>query len=225
MTDRAPLSALTPEQQALIRSSTVVPRLARQMAKRSSTLDYDDLVSIGNESEVRAVLRFDSSRSVPFEAFSFTCVRLDMKRAIINEGKRQSRERTGMLGPAYEFLEQARDPGDVMNDTRDDAGRQLSQFLTGILAIVSLCSTSEASHAATENDLAAHFDWERRRALMNEHLAGLGEKGRLLTLRYLEGLDWDAVAAELGVSLATVGRLHVSAMELLAARVASSLRR
>jgi RNA polymerase sigma factor (sigma-70 family) len=225
MTDRVPQAALTPEQQALIRSSTVVPRLARQMAKRSSTLNYDELVSIGNESEVRAVLRFDASRGVPFEAFAFSCVRLDMKRAIIDEGKRQARERTGLLGPAYEYLEQARDPGDLFTDTRDDAGRHLSQFLSGILAVVSLCSTGEASHSVSENDIAAHVDRERRRALMHEHLTALGDKGRLLTLRYVDGLDWDAVAEAMGVSLATAGRLHVTAIELLSARVMGATRR
>lgn len=215
-------AALTPEQQALIRSSTVVPRLARHMAKRSSTLKYEDLVSIGNESEVRAVLRYDPKRSIPFEAFSFSCVRLDMKRAIIDEAKRQSRERTGLLGPAYEFLENARDPGDLFSDTREDSARHLSQFLSGILALVSLCSVGESSHAASESELTAHMDREKRRTLMREHLSALGEKGRLLTLRYLDGLEWDAVAAELGISLATAGRLHVAAIELLAARVAGA---
>ena len=225
MTDRVPQAALSPEQQALVRGSTVVARLARQMVKRSATLTYDELVSIGNESEVRAVLRFDSSRGIPFEAFSFSCVRLDMKRAIIDEGKRQARERTGLLGPAYEYLEQARDPGDLFTDTREDAGRHLSQFLSGILAVVSLCSIGEASHAASETDLAAHLDGERRRAIMREHLSALGDKGRLLTLRYIDGLEWDAVAAAMGVSLATAGRLHVTAIERLSARVAGARRR
>jgi len=219
MSQREVAICLTPEQQALVRASTVVPRLARRMAKNSSTLNFDDLVSIGNESEVRAVLRYDVTRSIPFEAFSFSCVRLDMKRAIIDEAKRQRRERTGLLGPAFEFLESVRDPGDLFSDTKDDSKRHLTQFLSGILAMVSLCSIGESSHGVSEADLQGHMDRERRRALVREHLEGLGDKGKLLSLRYIEGLDWDAVAAELGISLATAGRLHVAAIDLLSARV------
>jgi RNA polymerase sigma factor (sigma-70 family) len=219
MNEQVPPMTLTPEQQALLRASTVVPRLARRMAKRTTTLKYEDLLSIGHESEVRAVMRYDASRSIPFEAFSFSCVRLDMKRAIIDEAKRQRRERTGLLGPAYEHLESARDPGDLFVDSRDDSRNHLAQLLSGMLALVSLCSVGEASHAISESELEAHMDFERRRALVRDHISTLGDKGRLLSMRYLEGLEWDVIAERLGVSLATAGRLHVAAVELLAARV------
>jgi RNA polymerase sigma factor (sigma-70 family) len=212
---------LTAEQQALLRGSQIVPRLAKRMSRRTKYLGYDDLVSIGNESEVKAALRFDPQRGVPFRAFAFSCVHLDMKRAILEEAAHHDRSRSIAPQGPYDYLEHAEDRGDLFADAPDDTKRQLGDFLGGILAAVYLTAAGEASQAPTEADLAAHIDHQKRKERARAHIAAMGEKGRLLSLRYLEGLEWPAVAARLGMSVATAGREHVAALEILAARVRS----
>lgn len=210
---------LTTEQQALLRGSQTVPRLARRMARRTQYLSHDELVSIGNESEVKAALRFDPQRGVPFRAFAFSCVHLDMKRAILAEAAHQ--RRTVPPEGAFEYAEQAHDRGDLFADSHDDSRRHLHEFLSGALAAMYLGFASDASQAPTETDLAAHIDGERRRERARAHIAAMGEKGELLKLRYLEGLEWPDVAEKLGMSVASAGREHVVALQILAARVRS----
>ncbi|MFO0615973.1 MAG: sigma factor [Polyangiaceae bacterium] len=219
---RTPATAareLTTEQKALLRGSQIVPRLARRMARRTHYLTHDELVSIGNESEVKAALRFDPLRGVPFRAFAFACVHLDMKRAILEEAEHQ--RRTAPPEMVFEYAEQAQDRGDLFADSHEDSRRHLHEFLSGALAAIYLAFAGEASQAPTEVDIAAHIDAAKRRERARAHIAAMGEKGELLKLRYFDGLEWPAVAAKLGISIASAGREHVLALQILAARVRS----
>lgn len=210
---------LTAEQRALLRGSQIVPRLAKRMARRTHYLSHDELVSIGNESEVKAALRFDPQRGVPFRAFAFSCVLLDMKRAILEEAAHQ--RRTAPPETVFEYAEHAHDRGDLFADTHEDSRRHLQEFLSGALAAIYLAFASEASQAPSESDLAAHIDGAKRRDRARAHIAAMGEKGELLRLRYFDGLEWPDVAARLGMSVASAGREHVAALQILAARVKS----
>lgn len=210
---------LTSDQKALLLGSQIVPRLARRMARRTQYLSHDELVSIGNESEVKAALRFDPERGVPFRAFAFSCVHLDMKRAILAEAAHQ--RRTVPPDAVFEYVEQTHDRGDLFADSHEDSRRHLHEFLSGALAAIYLAFASEASQAPTETDLATHIDGERRRQRARAHIAAMGDKGELLKLRYLDGLEWPDVASKLGMSVASAGREHVTALQILAARVRS----
>lgn len=210
---------LTSDQKALLLGSQIVPRLARRMARRTQYLSHDELVSIGNESEVKAALRFDPQRGVPFRAFAFSCVHLDMKRAILAEAAHQ--RRTVPPDAVFEYAEQAHDRGDLFADSHEDSRRHLHEFLSGALAAIYLAFAGEASQAPTEADLAAHIDSVKRRDRARAHIAAMGEKGELLRLRYFEGLEWPDVASKLGMSVASAGREHVAALQILAARVRS----
>lgn len=78
---------------------------------------------------------------------------------------------------------------------------------------------ADASRAPTEEELEHHIDLERRRKRLDEAIDALGERGRVLSLRYFEHLEWDAVASGLGVSVATARREHDAALRLLASRL------
>lgn len=216
-----PLPRLTKEQEDLVRTSTVVPRLARRMSRRTAYLTEDELKSVGYESECRCAARFEPTRKVPFEAYSYTVVHLDMRKAIGKERTKQRREVTGTLDASYEYLERYRDPGDLFSDTEADSRRQLREFAEGIMGAVLAQFLSEASRAPTEDDLQEHGDRERKRARVRSALEAIGQQGRVLALRYLEGLPWEDVAARLGASSATVRRDHDAAVRLLVARMRS----
>ncbi len=215
-----PLPRLTKEQEDLVRTSTVVPRLARRMSRRTSYLTEAELASVGYESECKCATRFEPARKVPFEAYSFTFVHLDMKKAIGKERTKQRRELTGTLDASYEYLERYRDPGDLFADTETDSRRQLREFAEGIMGTLLAQFMSEASQPPSEDDLHEYRDRQRKRARVRSALDALGDAGRVLSLKYFEKLPWEEVAARLGVSRATARRDHDLGIKLLAARVA-----
>lgn len=213
------LPRLTKEQEDLVRTSTVVPRLARRMSRRTTYLTEDELKSVGYESECRCAARFEPTRKVPFEAYSYTVVHLDMKKAIGKERTKQRREVTGTLDASYEYLERYRDPGDLFADTEADSRRQLREFAEGIMGTLLAQFVSEASQAPSENDLHDHGDRVRKRSRVRSALEAMGDKGRVLVLRYLEGLAWEEVAERTATSSASVRRAHDLAIQQLAIRV------
>ncbi len=215
----SPSEPLTKQQDALVRSSTVVRRLVPLMKRRTSALSPDELESIGNESVVRAVRLFDDSRGVPFEAYAYRFAHLDMKRAILGEAKYQRREMSASFDAAYDHLERTRDTGDLFNDSDGDARRQVTDFAAGIFAVIVSQVLGSSSRAPSEIDIHAKIDTERRQELLREQLAALGKSGDILTLRYFEQLDWDTISSRVGVSLATARRMHDDAVQLLAARL------
>lgn len=215
-----PLPRLTKEQEDLVRRSTVVPRLARRMSRRTSYLTEAELASVGHETECRCATRFEPARNVPFEAYSYTFVHLDMKKAIGKERTTQRRELTGTLGASYEYLERYRDPGDLFADNEADSRRQLREFAEGIMGTLLGRLISEGSQAPSEDELHSHRDWETKRERARAALLAMGERGRVIVLRHLENQAWDEVAATLGASSATVRRDYDVALRLLVARVA-----
>ena len=212
-----PFPRLTKEQEDLVRTSTVVPRLARRMSRRTSFLTEAELASVGHETECRCATRFEPARKVPFEAYSYTFVHLEMKKAIGKERTKQRREMTGTLDASYEYLERYRDPGDLFADTEADSRRQLREFAEGIMGTFLARFLSEASLAPSEDELHERGDRERKRVRVRAAVEAMGEGGRVLSLKYFGGLTWEEVAERLGVSVATVRRDHdVAARRLVA---------
>ncbi len=217
-----PLPRLTKEQEDLVRRSTVVPRLARRMSRRTSYLTEAELASVGYETECRCATRFEPARNVPFEAYSYTFVHLDMKKAIGKERTKQRREMTGTLDASYEYLERYRDPGDLFADTEADSRRQLREFAEGIMGTFLARFLSEASQAPSEDDLHERDDRGRKRVRVRAAVEAMGEAGRVLSLKYFDRLTWEEVAARVGSSSATVRRDHDAALRTLAARLAGT---
>jgi RNA polymerase sigma factor (sigma-70 family) len=208
---------LTKEQELVLRQSTVVPRLSRRLAKRTTYLDEDELASVGNETEFHVAGRYDRTRGIPFEAFSYPPVHLHMRRAIVEERDIKTRELTGQFDAAYEFLTHAEDTADFLRDSDEDARRGLEEHCSGILGCLMTGWVAEATRAPTEDDLHEKADRERRRARLLDTLEQMGREGKILLLRYFEGLDWPAVGERVGLDERQARRIHNQAMPRLVA--------
>lgn len=219
MTRPAP-PPLTPEQEALVRSSTVVRRLAGRMVRRTRLFTLDDLISIGNESLTRAARHFDPTVCSEFDGYAYRFVHLDMLRAIEDESKHQKRERASSFDAAYHLLEGAKDAGDIFADSAADARWQASDLAAGIFATIAARFLGDASRGSSEEP-EARLDRERRLALLRREVDALAENGRVLVLRHFDGCDWEAIAESLEVSVATARRMHDASMRVLAARMLS----
>ncbi|MEO6399847.1 MAG: hypothetical protein ABIO72_03435 [Patescibacteria group bacterium] len=121
------------------------------MSRRTAYLTEDELKSVGHESECRCATRFEPSRNVPFEAYSYTFVHLDMRKAIGSERTKQRRELVGTMDASYEYLESYRDPGDIFADSDADSRRHLREFAEGIMGTMLGRLLSESSQAPSEH--------------------------------------------------------------------------
>jgi RNA polymerase sigma factor (sigma-70 family) len=212
--NEAPRS-LTEDQAHRVRTSTVVPRLARRIARSTSYLTEDDLRSIGHQTELGLAARFDPSRGIAFEAFSFRFVRAELRRAVSEEKRRQLREQTGRFDAADDYLERADDRGNILEDSPAEMRAQAEQCACGILGAVLMQVMSASSIAPSEDELHEHADNERKRARVRAAIEAMGESGRVLALRYLDGHDWETVAARLGETVGAVRWKHDEALPRL----------
>ncbi len=211
---------LEPERERLVQSSTILPKLVKRMARKTKVFAEPELMSIGYLSLRRAARNFDPNVGTPFDGYAYRFVHQDLLRAISSEHRHHRREETGAFDAAYDHLERATDPGDIWSDTPADARRHVAELSAGIMVTVALRVLSDASMAPSERDLERHIDWEKRRRKLWNAIGDLGDKGRVLVLRYVEGLGWEQVASTLGRSVATTRRDHDEVVCLLAARLA-----
>jgi RNA polymerase sigma factor (sigma-70 family) len=215
-------AVLSPEQQEIVRRSTVVARQARWFAACGASLDYDELVSAGNEEVVRAVLRYDPSLGVPFDQYAFTAVRFAMIKRMNAEWRELEARALGraQLG-ASELLDDARAEGDVLNETEVQAQGQLHSLSDGLAAAFASGYLGALERDEGEDAMIAKLSHARALATLRGVMDTLPGHRRVVELRDLEGHDWDAVAAQLEKSSATVRRDHAEAMRLIGARMRS----
>ncbi len=206
--------ALTEAEAHLVRTSTVVPRLARRISRRTTVLAEDDLRSIGHETEVGLAKRFDPNRGIDFEAFSYPPVRAEMTRAVATEKKRQARER--LFSAADDYLEGKPDRGNIFEDSADESRAQAAEFASGILGSILMSVVSAASLAPSEEELHEHADALSARTRMRDALTSMGDTGQALKLR-LDGHDWEEIATKLDTSTRTVRRYVETAVERVGA--------
>ena len=212
-------SPLTAAQEALLADRSLIGRLVPRFARRSRVLQEGDLKSIAFLSLRRAAQNFDPTLGVPFDAYAYRTMHLDLGRAITREEARHRRENAGSFDAAYEYLERARDPGDLFTDGPAEARAQLVDFTNGLLLVITARMLSNASNAPSEEEFAEHLDLQARRQKLWAAVDALGEAGRVLLLKYRDNLEWEDVARELGLSNATVRRRHDEVIRLLGARL------
>jgi DNA-directed RNA polymerase specialized sigma24 family protein len=206
---------LTGAQLALVERSRVVEPLVRVMARRTSSLSADELRSIAHESLLRAAQLFDPARGVPFDGYAYRFVRLDLQRAIGEEGTR-SRCELALLNVGCDALESIEPPDPFATSQQHSSA--LSGALDGMFAEMLAGYLGAASRGLSEADLAAALDGPAR---FRRALDDLGARGDVLRLRYVEELGWDDVAARLQISLATARRQHDDVLRLVMARLTS----
>lgn len=210
---------LTPEQERLVAASTVIARLVPKVARRTTLYQPAELTSLAYLSLRRAATNYKREKGVPFDGYAYGFVHKDLMRAIEEEHEHQKREQVASFDAAYDHLERVTDPGDIWKDTPSDSRRHVAEFAGGILVTIAARVLSEASRAPSEDDIERYLDWDRRRRKLWNAVAELGDRGRVLVLRYMEGLEWEKVAQALGLSSATVRREHDEVVALLAARL------
>jgi RNA polymerase sigma factor for flagellar operon FliA len=215
--------ALSPQQQELVRRSTLVPRLARWLMSSAASLDYDELVSAGHEELVRAALRFDASLGVPFDQYAFTSVRFAMLKRLNTEWReRSARELLAAQAAGSALLEIETADGDVMTETPAEAQGRLDAFSDGLAAafVSGYLGAVERDHG--EDAMIDMLSHARALSTLREILAALPAYRRVIELRDFEGHGWDDVAALLDKSSATVRREYAQAMRLIGARLRGS---
>ena len=219
---RDALRALTPELRELVAKSTVVARAAPLMARRTG-MAIDDLIGPGHEALVLAATRWDPSTGVPFDAFVWDPVRFAMLKAAERAQRPLPRLPAKARKAAGDVLELATDTGDVLNDSEHDMRRQLDEFCDTIAGALISGFSFAAAAAGGESAVAEQSDARRSSEMVEQALERMPDyEGRLLRLRFYEDKEFDVIAAELGVSNATVRRHHVAAVSLLSKRLRAS---
>jgi RNA polymerase sigma factor FliA len=203
----------------------LVPILARQLRRNfGDRIDLDDLSSAGREALVLAARTFDDSRGVPFRRWANLRIR---------GGMIDSLRRAGNL-PRRVYAElRAIEAADLVQDTyiEEDAAKptpaaaaadaNLTHYLAGLatamaLGLVAQPSPTNTPEGAKDNTESADETIERGQMLevLKRAIDERPDAERALIRRhYFDGLKFEEVAKELGLSKSWASRLHARAIE------------
>jgi RNA polymerase sigma factor for flagellar operon FliA len=183
--------------------------------------DLEELVSFGFAGLVEARSRFDPSRGVQFNTFSYYRIRgaiLDGVRAMaylpahIHAARKAAEASDTVLEDAGDAKAQA-PPG--TKPTKEDAARAIDALLgkmTASYVLASLGQDASARPPSPEEALIESSESERIRAALHV----LPERERtLIEGFYFEGRLFDAIAKDLGISKSWASRLHTKALAML----------
>lgn len=190
-----------------------VPSIARSLRSSFGDAALDDCEGAGYEALVRAALRYDPDKGVPFPAYAFYRVRgamLDAARRSFPE-RRPGRRALHVLAVTQALAEaQARPPG----DPRDllERTRAAAELVQDVRAVVLLsrafAGAREGDEDEDEADDEVPLDAETRlslRALVERCPA---DDRALVDAIYVRGLTMTEYAAEQRTSVSTVSRRH-----------------
>jgi RNA polymerase sigma factor (sigma-70 family) len=211
---------LTPEQAALVASSTVVDRAVRGAAGRH-ILPPDELRSVAHLALCAAAQRFDPSKETPFDGYAWVIVQRELYKAYKSESRHQrGRVIKQAREDSYGSLADVRDPGDVWADNDETTRAQLQDLTDQAAARMALGIASAVMASADEEHVVEAAHYAALIAALREVIASLPEYERkLIELRYFENKDFDSVAAALGISNATVRRHHLAALAVVGKRM------
>jgi RNA polymerase sigma factor (sigma-70 family) len=213
---------LTPAQATLVRSSTVVERAVRTVAARTR-LSLDELRGVAHLALCEAARRFDPKRGVPFDGFSWVVVLRELGKAQRVESRHQrGRVAREAREASYGDFDDVPDPGDLWADTDASTRGYLQEMSDQVAARMALGIATAMMAAGDEDDLAERQHHAVLVATLRDVLTGLPDHARrLLELRYFANMEFEPLARELGVGLATVRRHHLSALALVGKRIRS----
>lgn len=209
--------------------------VGRVGATLPASVERQDLHSYGLFGLMDAIDRFDLSRNIKFETYAVTRIRgaiMDELRSL-DWVPRSVRSKAKEVDAAYSSLEVSlgRSPTDV--EVADHLGLSLKELagvastasatqvipLDEIRADRSLRSDGEGAglHEMLEDPQAADpssaYDIREAMELVSKKLVELPEDGRtVVTLYYLEGLTFAAIADVLGVTESRICQVHRKAM-------------
>ncbi|NUO49519.1 MAG: sigma-70 family RNA polymerase sigma factor, partial [Polyangiaceae bacterium] len=164
---------------------------------------------------------FDPSKETPFDGFAWVIVQRELYKA----NKSEYRHHRGRVikharEDSYGSLADLRDPGDVWADNDETTRAQLQDLTDQAAARMALGIASAIMASADEDHVVEATHYAALVAALREVIASLPDyERRLIELRYFENMDYDALAASLGVSNATVRRHHLAALAVVGKRM------
>lgn len=193
-----------------------------------SAVGLDELVSSGREGLLDAAARFDRTRGVPFRYYAYVRIRgamLDGARSIMPLPRRIWKKLQGV-----EALNR------ITASMRDECSRweppeeasaadaQLSDYLAALstaMAAGMMTLDSERSESIPSDDDSVDPERAAIRSELYDRIAAAIEElphdeAALVRRHYLEGLRFDEVAKQLGLSKSWACRLHRRAIDRLA---------
>lgn len=194
-------------------------------------VEFDDLVGSGVFGLLTAIERFDPARGIKFETFAVSRIRgaiLDSLRAA-DWAPRSLRQRERLLSQAYIRLErQLGRPASAAEVCRE-LGLTLKELQAwerevSVAAVLSLDAalkggeegeetTLEARVASQEGDPVARLEEEEKKRLLEQAVAELPKKEKLvIALYYYEDLNIKEIARVLKVTESRVSQLHTRAV-------------
>jgi RNA polymerase sigma factor for flagellar operon FliA len=221
---------LSDEQAARVeRHTDLVRKLARRVAREIGVVSVDELESVGNEALVRSAMRYDPDGAASFSTYAHYRVR----GAMIDEARKRTPGRRkykralvrleatqALLVEAAETQQaQARSGQRQTLEQRVEIARELVRR-----AAVAVC-LSEPEERVDDEVAAQEPDPEQLlldadvRTRLWELVGELdAEQRALVEALYVHGLQMKDIAAQLGISIATISRRHGRIVELLGKR-------
>lgn len=177
--------------------------------------DVEDLVAFGYEGLLEARKRFDASRGVQFKSFAYYRVR-----GAVIDGVRRMAYLPRRAYARLRAAEAADLEGDAVLQTHAPAAASdvegTLRAIDGVLGrmAAAYCVAASVDDEDPEQNLLA----SERREIVKRALDTLPEPERkLIRGHYIDGRNFDEIAAELGLSKSWASRLHTRALGRLRA--------
>jgi len=209
---------MTPEEQELVTDHlALVHSIARKVkAQLPQFVDYEELVSNGQEGLIQAARRYDPERGVAFATFAYYRIRGAIFDSIRRTGPMvRVGSRLRFEEKADRYLEQQAQEPQPANGVA--AAERLSKVVSDLTMAYVLTSDRVGERAdpsiPNPSDVAEAHEGI---ALIRERLANLPEKEReLIRLMYFEDLPMQEAGRRLGMSKGWASRLHARALAKL----------
>jgi RNA polymerase sigma factor FliA len=225
--DAAPDPRLSGEQQTMVRAAASrVPQIARQMRHLLGGVSFDECESAGYEALVRAALRYDPGKGVPFAAFAYPRLR----GAMLDAARRASPDRRRLaralkLVEAVEATRASHEAPPLAGDPRTLRERvaAAAAMIREVTTAAALARVGEGEEAETDRlvDEAPAIDElfadaETRARVVQALDRCEPEERALVEALYFRDLTMHEHAEEIGVNVSTVSRRHGRALKKLA---------
>lgn len=217
----------SPEVRKLVEESLdLVKIIAFQMRRQlGSSLEVDDLVSLGHEGLLGAARSFDASRGVPFRRWANLRVRGSMIDGLRSHGglpRRVYRQLKAMEAGDRVQDAQIEEDGSTPPPSPQAADAKLGTRLSGIaMAMAAGFISPEVEGMEQVPDLKASPEEQTaRKQLVQRVRAAIASRPdserKLLERHYFDGLTFEDAAQEIGLSKSWASRLHARAIEAVA---------
>lgn len=209
---------MTPENQELVtQHQALVHSIAKKVkGQMPQVIEYEELVSYGQEGLIQAARRFDPERGAVFSTFAYYRIRGAMFDGVRRMGPMvRLSTRARFEEKADQYLEQR--STEPAPNTAVDAAERLSSMISD-LAVAYVMASEKIGESAdhTTPDPAEVTEAREGISLIRERLSHLPDKEKdLLRLMYFEDYTMQAAAEELGISKGWASRLHTRALAKL----------